>query len=151
MFLLISFKNKNIDNVSDETILLGFKNDVNLVTGTWAKYIKFIIFLIFYLTIPVTGINFKKITRVFPGGPVAKTLYFQGRGSRFRGLDLTRCNKDQRSLALQPNKYININIKKENNQKSIEYVVYVQNRAFYRQNNQKHPNCTSTGTCLNKS
>lgn len=66
MFLLTSFKNKNIDNVSDETILLGFKNDVNLVTGTWAKYIKFIIFLIFYLTIPVTGINFKKITRVFP-------------------------------------------------------------------------------------
>ena len=81
--MLISFKNKNIDNVSDETILLGFKNDINLVIGTWAKYIKFIIFLFFYLTIPVTGINFKKITRVFPGGPVAKILHFQGRGSRF--------------------------------------------------------------------
>ena len=50
MFSLISFKNKNIDNVSDETILLGIKNDVNLVTGTWAKYIKFIIFL-FFLTL----------------------------------------------------------------------------------------------------
>lgn len=51
MFLLISFKNENIDNVSDETILLGFKNDVNLVTGTWAKYIKFIIFFFFFFSL----------------------------------------------------------------------------------------------------